>query len=284
MNLLCPNCQKMLQVPEQYAGQLMKCPLCTGTFTVPALPQAPTAPPPPPPPGGYSHTRSYTLNPRVVPWIAPLSLLVVFVLLFFSWVGMYPSGIGVVTQSGWQVAFNGYDMNEVWKSNNKDAMEYLTKEGPGVSITAVFFLLVVLPGLMLALGTTLVHLKMIPVELPPSVMGFWSFRPLGIAALSLAGLVFVILTLVAGFPIEAKTHEAALAEAKKYNSDDTPEKRLKLEMDTGKEYGKFNLQRPFWLHLTLLFLLLAVIGALLDFWLERRRPLNLPVPRADYHY
>ena len=36
MNLLCPNCQKMLQVPEQYAGQLMKCPLCSGTFTVPA--------------------------------------------------------------------------------------------------------------------------------------------------------------------------------------------------------------------------------------------------------
>jgi len=32
MNLLCPNCQKMLTVPEQYAGQLMKCPLCAGTF------------------------------------------------------------------------------------------------------------------------------------------------------------------------------------------------------------------------------------------------------------
>src|SRR6202008_3614086 len=47
MNLLCPNCQKMLQVPEQYAGQLMKCPLCTGTFTVPALPQAPAPPPAP---------------------------------------------------------------------------------------------------------------------------------------------------------------------------------------------------------------------------------------------
>jgi hypothetical protein len=40
----------MLTVPEQYAGQLMKCPLCSGTFTVPALPAgapmaAPTAEP-----------------------------------------------------------------------------------------------------------------------------------------------------------------------------------------------------------------------------------------------
>ena len=52
MNLLCPNCQKMLTVPEQFAGQLMKCPLCAGTFTVPGLPAAPSAPPPPvaPPP------------------------------------------------------------------------------------------------------------------------------------------------------------------------------------------------------------------------------------------
>src|SRR5438105_113517 len=53
MNLLCPNCQKMVMVDEQYAGQLVKCPLCAGTFTVPAL--APTAPPAQPPaPGGYS--------------------------------------------------------------------------------------------------------------------------------------------------------------------------------------------------------------------------------------
>ena len=52
MNLLCPNCQKMLTVPEQYAGQLMKCPLCAGTFTVPGLPPAPSAVPsmPAPPP------------------------------------------------------------------------------------------------------------------------------------------------------------------------------------------------------------------------------------------
>ncbi len=47
MNLLCPNCQKPLTVPEQYAGQPMRCPLCSGTFTVPALP-TPVAPAPTP--------------------------------------------------------------------------------------------------------------------------------------------------------------------------------------------------------------------------------------------
>ena len=38
MELLCPNCQKKLTVPEQYAGQIMRCPLCQGTFNVPAMP------------------------------------------------------------------------------------------------------------------------------------------------------------------------------------------------------------------------------------------------------
>src|SRR5438128_387044 len=54
MNLLCPNCGKMLTVQEQYAGQMMKCPLCAGTFTVPALPaggvEPPATVPPPVPP------------------------------------------------------------------------------------------------------------------------------------------------------------------------------------------------------------------------------------------
>src|SRR5262245_36729946 len=44
MNLLCPNCQKMISIPDQYAGQIMKCPLCSNTFTAPALPAA-SAPP-----------------------------------------------------------------------------------------------------------------------------------------------------------------------------------------------------------------------------------------------
>ena len=54
MNLLCPNCQKPLTVPDQYAGQPMRCPLCQGTFAVAAPPVAANPPqqraaPPAPP-------------------------------------------------------------------------------------------------------------------------------------------------------------------------------------------------------------------------------------------
>src|SRR5262245_26364494 len=120
MNLLCPNCQKPLTVPDQYAGQLMKCPLCNGTFGVPGLPPpapAPTpaapdvfrvapeppppprnepapkpeappkaeeapAPPPPPPPTGYEKTARFTFRPEVLAWVAPVAMLLVFLLLF----------------------------------------------------------------------------------------------------------------------------------------------------------------------------------------------------------
>jgi hypothetical protein len=41
MQLQCPHCHKMLSVPEEFAGQMMKCPLCDGTFPTPSLPGAP---------------------------------------------------------------------------------------------------------------------------------------------------------------------------------------------------------------------------------------------------
>src|SRR5262245_42053802 len=48
MELHCPNCQQKLNIGDQFAGQLMRCPLCNGTFQAPSL--APSAAPPPPAP------------------------------------------------------------------------------------------------------------------------------------------------------------------------------------------------------------------------------------------
>jgi hypothetical protein len=49
----------MLTVEEKYAGQMMKCPLCGGTFTVPGLPAAPAVPAAPP--------EVYSLEPEPAP-------------------------------------------------------------------------------------------------------------------------------------------------------------------------------------------------------------------------
>jgi hypothetical protein len=75
MNLLCPNCQKNITVPDQYAGQVMKCPLCGGTFKAPSLPQAATAPAAPPPaapiPPASAPGIASGLQPPSTPVVSP---------------------------------------------------------------------------------------------------------------------------------------------------------------------------------------------------------------------
>src|SRR5438874_10240281 len=69
MDFRCPSCQKDLTVPDEYAGQLMKCPLCQNTFQAPALPppvaQAPPATSPPAGPGTYAVTTE--AGPPITP-------------------------------------------------------------------------------------------------------------------------------------------------------------------------------------------------------------------------
>lgn len=316
MNLLCPNCQKMLQVPEQYAGQLMKCPLCTGTFTVPALPQAPPPPPPPPaqtPPlpepnvpsgkgaaqesaaakkapapatGDYAHVRSYTLNPRVLPWVTPVCLVAVFILLFFTWVGMYPAGIQVFSQNGWQAAFHGYTDDtrdgEVWRAANRADMEYV-RDNLGSGVFLILFVILVPLVVLLALAVLLVQYGLVPVPVPPGFASVWSLRSLILAALCAAALVLLLLQLTSGFPLEDTVWaQAKTAASRDKPAPETEEQRSLRRMDEGKEYGKFNVQSTNLVWLVVLLMVLATLGAVLEWWVERRG--TLPPPRLDLSY
>jgi hypothetical protein len=271
MNLLCPNCQKPISVLEQYAGQPMQCPLCSGTFTVPALPATepaahavsapetyglrhePGPPPPatessahpevafppsaaaraaPPAPGEYAHGFTWRVNPRVVPWLAPVGLLLVFILSFFSWrpFPLYldlkmPPSLDSLNNNAWQWGFVG-DHLSVWM--------------------ALYDLLTFLVALPLAVAVLLIDLKIIPDV--PALHAVRPWRSLIVAGVSgLAWLFFLFECLRNVFnawiaPIV--TAWAVLA---------------------------------FWIHL------IAVIGVLLAFWLERRGP-NRPLPRLDAHW
>lgn len=305
MNLLCPTCQKQLQVPEQYAGQMMQCPLCSAKFTVPVLPQMPgaVAPPPPPPAPNVASTPSTgrvgvvpapgpapapssSANPRrILPWVAPLSLVAIFVLMFFPWVGMYPRGIGVVTQTGWGTAFNSVSVNEKWKGWATKPEEQYWKNvygdakavnallDPGISILMIFFALVLIPAVLAGLASLLIGMKLLPVEVPAGLAPFWAMRALFIAGLSLALLVFLFLTLWMGFPLEQK----AVSQVEKAVSDEralagTSEKNdpERWEIETGIRLGGFVLRTTPWLMLALIFTILAVAAPALEIWKERR--------------
>jgi hypothetical protein len=82
MELICPGCTKKLNIADQYAGQTVRCPLCSKMFQAPTLsppvlaaaavapPMA--APPPPPPPLTPLDTVSFA-KPMTLPIPGPVS-------------------------------------------------------------------------------------------------------------------------------------------------------------------------------------------------------------------
>lgn len=333
MNILCPNCQKPISVDERYAGQLVKCPLCNGTFTVPLLPDSPpaprpaaaapdtqhipphqegyglapeppppppvstqtivspppatdtprrTAPPPPPspPPAGYAHVRTLRLSPEVMPWIAPAALLLAFVVSFFPWLGAYPNGVALLTQSGWQAAFGGYsgDWQPPLPPGATDK-----KFAPGASALLIVGLLIFfLPAVVLAVAVALLQFNIIHFERPPIVQQAWPVRQWIVAGVTFVALLFLILQILAGFrlisalerPIETR-YEALR------NAAGTNEAELRnLEVRESQEIAALGLRYTGWLWLFLVLEIVAVIAAVVDAWLERRG--NRPPPQFQF--
>ena len=123
MDLFCPHCTRRVTVPEDKAGQVMSCPLCTKQFMAPSLappPSMPAPPPadvsygvgpppapppwsaqpsstssqpgpadappaPPPPPGDYTRSGTFYLNDRWLAFVPPVCVVLIFFLSFFTW-------------------------------------------------------------------------------------------------------------------------------------------------------------------------------------------------------
>lgn len=237
----------MLQVPEQYAGQMMKCPLCGGTFTVPTLPPAPSAPaagaaaapapppeappapppsfngppPPVPPPAGYQHVRAFYAGKEFAQWLTPAAMLLVFLLLFFPWIGQVDSKLEEVSCSGWSAVFDS---------------------GLGI-VFALFYLLA-----LLVVGS-MASVSFVPAAaLPPAVQQCLPWRPHIIVSAVLVSFLFLVLLLIAGFGPEFKE---------------------------GVYIFRCN-----WLRLAVFAHLIAGAGAGMEYWLFARGPYS-PPPRID---
>ncbi len=329
MNLLCPNCQKMLTVPEEFAGQLMKCPLCSGTFTVPGLPgtaappspsmpepdifsvrhdPAPPAPPPPAPvppvsnleplpplssatttkpasspapslsslpPEGYRRTLTTWFSPRVLPWIAPVCLLLVFFLLFFNWVGVYPGGEPAVTQNAWQAAF-GLD------TVDGDLKKYATflednKYKPGASVLTIFYLLLFFPVLAVTIASVII--TMIHVKLPPGVEKLLPWRWGIVAAANLILFLFLGLQVLIGFSLDSRYGEWTDQQVKS-DSKETKTTQQKKEGDAERGELLERLTHTIWLRLVIVLHLVAIVCAALMFWISQRGT-HRPLPKLE---
>lgn len=346
MNLLCPNCQKTLTVPEQFAGQTMKCPLCNGNFTVPSLPAPtePASPPPPPvsapaapageaqpaflaspPPGppaapALEHAaepafkitpppaasppvseppattaaarsadattaqptrhRTLVIRGRVLRWVPPLALLVIFFLQFFPWFGIYPGGVPAVTQNAWGAAFNltpssDPDMNAVF------TLPADVEKNTTISPLVLFYLF---PTFLLALVVALfiVVEPFLHTQLPPQVQQLVPWKWAILAGLNALLLLFLTLQLLLNFSLEstyrdyvAKKYEAKLAAGARTHE------LKQIEAERGQELQM--LQRSCWLKLTFVLQLLSAAAAGLVYWVEKRGP-DKPLPAIELRY
>lgn len=321
MNLLCPNCQKMLTVPEEYAGQLMKCPLCSGTFTVPALPGAASPPPPPPPPVGaesdifsirqeapppappvshvepmpspppvppappppplppqdYQHSAAVHLSPKVLPWIAPVCLLLVFFLQFFDWVGLYPGGVPAATQNAWQAAFGS-----ITKDGDLPQKALQGEKGsPGASVLTIFYLLPLF-FLVLAVTVASVVIDMIPLKLPPVVEKLLPWRWGIVAAVNLILFLFLGLQVLLGFSLDSHYKEWLDKSMKRNTEEPLPTQKMK-EREVARGEALEKLRHTFALRLVVLLHLVATVCAALLFWMHQRGT-HRPLPKLELRW
>jgi hypothetical protein len=337
MDFLCPSCQQLLKVADQYAGTMMQCPLCAGKFQAPALapqpvplpavaPSAPAAPdvygvkepppapvinsppaaattakapaptpkvPPPQPPvtspGEYQHAFALGLNTQVIPWLAPGALILVVLLqLFFAWVGMYPGGYAAYTQ-GSSAALGWFSRasNPIWEKvpaayPSVPAVVLGDKASVSMSVPLLFYVLLLLPVTILAIAAAV--FPQLTLKLPPIVGQIAPWRWALVAAAALFLLLLLLLPVLFGFSLEEKiTAEAKAAVAKdQKDKPTTDEDKVKLAMAEDSAVKAQVLQRTTALHLVVLLQLVAVIGAALQFWLDRRGA--QPVPRVEFRW
>jgi hypothetical protein len=119
------------------------------------------------------------------------------------------------------------------------------------------------------------------IQLPPQIQSIWQWRFLIVAALALVPLFFLLLQGLAGFPLESKQKAKAASKVETQRaSAKTEDKAKKADILEGEELAKASLKRTSARTLVVLLHLLAPIGALLAFWVERRGP-SRPLPRVE---
>jgi len=123
--------------------------------------------------GDYTKMRSIIISPRVVPWIAPIAIFVLFLLTFFPWYSPGEEGY-----SPWSLGFGkGADFPKAFRVG-----------APGLFIT--YDLLIVF-GTLLAIGAFLLHLRVIPDI--PALQPILPWR--AVILLGFVGLAYLLLCL-----------------------------------------------------------------------------------------
>jgi hypothetical protein len=224
---------------------------------------------------GLQTVKSFPIELHVVRWIPALALTVIFILSFFSWVGMYPGGYPAYTQHGWQGLFADLSHDPVAEDEWKLGADLRERLKSSWCLLPYFLLL--LPTLVLAwMGPILTFAK---PKLPPIVEKIVQYRSALLAVLAFFMLLAIGVQWARGFGLEHAVYsrlDEKAAEAK--TTANTPDKLQRWEMKYDSDLGAYNLRTTtalrfvFWLHV------LALIVVAIEAGLQLRG--NKPAPRV----
>lgn len=261
-----------------------------GLQDVPPPPPAESSPPPPPPPPRPAPPEAelifrFSANVDVIKWVGPAAILLALVLSVFPWMGAYPGGTAVYTQSAWGLTFGTFTAeptgDEAMGARGPESLsgeKELRKHVRMSAVMMVFSALLLFAGLIAGLD---LFEPIINFPVPDLIQSIWPRRH---QILAVSGAVLFVLLQVAlwsGVGLEAATAAAADAAvpALKGASPTTKELHVRQVM-VGCECGRYAVTRTLWLMLASGSLVVGSAAYGLELWLTQRG--RRPEPRVEF--
>lgn len=224
------------------------------------------------PPTGYEPAFTVWLSPRVVRWITPVALFLVLLLMFFPWTGVRPGGYAIYTQNAFQMIWGGYSVDPT--GEKVLGMEKTVSAAIRANWYMVFYFLLIVAALLLA--ATPPVLARISYPLPGALQRIWPWH----TVLSLVATLLAFLLLLALLVNRPGLENAVIAAVEKgAEKDQAPSRSLEEQIELGLRLSRLGLTRTLWLRCAVLLHAIALAGAGLELWLERRG--QRPLPRLE---
>lgn len=307
---ICPSCFQPIDLPDDAAGTTATCPLCAKAFPVPGayVPAVDADRPPPPPglvlppepqpaasagdgiapaaPAGPMRECALTLSPQWVAWIAPAALSAVALLSFVGWVGAFPGGYRVFTQSPWQALFGWFSDHTLSEAAAREHVELYNLVRSNVVLMLPY--LVLLIGALALVWADRLDWRPDPSRLPPAarwVASVWPIRRTVAAGFAAAALVLIVLQTARGFGLESAVEErVAQLAAKDREARATPGEAAVPPSPflLGELAGRYSVAGTTARDVALFLHAIAVLGLFGQLWLDARGP--KPPPRLALHW
>lgn len=270
MEILCPLCQNKLTIQDQYAGMVLKCPSCNGSFQAPSLPPgglAPSPPPEPPPPlpqesaaaepppqpqpstplpplpDGFNHIYFIAFKQEIVQWIAVAALGLIFVFSFFPWTTTSKMETTTDTKD---IKDDEGNIKTTKVTNTITPKPVLESMWTTAFLTFIFYIIFYFLTLIFAVLVILLDKKVF--SLPEGIKQLRRYRSLFVAGFGFLGFFMLLL------------HWASTLNFAEPNPNTAV------------------------FSIVMFLQFLVVVGPLLEYWLQRRQKDDLPPPRLALHW